>query len=228
VRFLILLVTIATIFVSGCALVPQSPIPLAAESITATSGKVGVAMTKIPAPNTYFPGATCLLCIGVAEMAHNQLSAHVKTLPIEDLAALKNAVIAQLKQRGVNAIAITDDIDIAGLPNSDAKGENLPTKDFRALKAKYGIDRLFLVAINSFGVFRPYAAYVPTGVPHALVSGSANIIDLQTNTYNWYSPIVVQRTAQGVWDEPPKFPGITNAFYQVIELTKDAVLNPLK
>jgi hypothetical protein len=227
-RYLFLLITFAFSLLSGCATVVNNPVPLANESISASGGKIGVAMSKIPAPNTYFPGATCLLCIGVAEMAHNKMSALVKTLPTQELAALKEAVFAQLKQRGANVVLISEEINAGDLPVNSATGENLPRQDFRALKAKYGIDRIFLVSIDSFGVFRPYASYIPTGVPIAELIGSANIIDLTSNTYNWHLPLRTQRTAEGVWDEPPKFPGLTNAFYQVIELTKDAVLVPIK
>jgi hypothetical protein len=227
-RSYFLLICLAITLLSGCATVSTTPVALAKESISATGGKIGVAMSKIPAPNTYFPGASCLLCIGVAEMAHNKLSAYVKTLPTQDLAAVKQAVFEQLKLRGANAVLITEDVNLTDLPANSATGENLPYRDFRALKAKYGIDRIFLISVDSFGVNRPYAAYVPTGVPIVELSGSANIVDLSTNTYNWYLPLRTQRTADGAWDEPPKFPGLSNAYYQVIELTKDAVLDPLK
>jgi hypothetical protein len=30
-------------------------------------------------------------------------------------------------------------------------------------------------------------------------------------------------SAQGEWDEPPKFPGLTTAYYQAIELAKDKI-----
>ena len=36
------------------------------------------------------------------------------------------------------------------------------------------------------------------------------------------------RNADGAWDEPAKFPGLTNAYFQVVELGKDEVLRPFK
>jgi hypothetical protein len=29
------------------------------------------------------------------------------------------------------------------------------------------------------------------------------------------------KAAEGNWDEPPKFPGMTNAYFQTIELARD-------
>jgi hypothetical protein len=41
-----------------------------------------------------------------------------------------------------------------------------------------------------------------------------------------YVPLQLEKAADGAWNEAPKFPGLTNAYYQVLELGKDAVTSP--
>ena len=74
---------------------------------------------------------------------------------------------------------------------------------------------------------RPYSAYVPTGEPKAIVSGSVYLVNLSTNTYEWLMPFSVDKSAEGAWDEPPKFPGLTNAYFQVLEMVADRIQSPL-
>jgi hypothetical protein len=52
------------------------------------------------------------------------------------------------------------------------------------------------------------------------------MVNLSNNEYELYVPLLVQKSADGAWDEAPKFPGLTNAYYQVLELSKDAILSP--
>ena len=95
------------------------------------------------------------------------------------------------------------------------------------LKAKHGIDRLLVVHITSLGVWRSYSAYVPTEPPRAVLNGTVSMIDLSSHALEWYLPLAVSRAADGAWDEPPKFPGLSNAYYQVLETGMDMVKKPL-
>jgi hypothetical protein len=88
------------------------------------------------------------------------------------------------------------------------------------------VDRLLVIDITTLGVMRPYSAYVPTGAPRGILEGRGYLVNLSNNSYEWYQRVQVYRAADGQWDEPPKFPGLTNAYYQVIELGKDDFLKP--
>jgi hypothetical protein len=219
---------LALVFLSGCATQPQLPVPLGASAIGAQGGRVGVAMTPLPKVDTQFPGADCLLCLAVASMANNALTAHTKSLPAEDLPMLKELVAEQLRKRDANVRVIAEEVKIDDLPNASAQGPNIARKDFASLQKKYEIDKLLVISIASLGFERTYAAYVPTSDPKALVRGVAFMVDLKTNTYDWYHPLNVLRSADGAWDEPAKFPGLTNAYFQAIEIGKDEVLKPFK
>jgi hypothetical protein len=59
------------------------------------------------------------------------------------------------------------------------------------------------------------------------VVGASYIVDLTSNNYDWYLPLDIQRSAEGAWDEPPQFPGLTNAYFQTVEMAKDSIQKPL-
>jgi hypothetical protein len=60
-----------------------------------------------------------------------------------------------------------------------------------------------------------------------LLQGVGYIVNLKNNTYEWYLPVLVTKAADQNWDEPPKFPGLTNAYFQALEIGKDSFLRPL-
>ena len=38
--------------------------------------------------------------------------------------------------------------------------------------------------------------------------------------------VAIARSSEGPWDEPPKFPGLSNAYFQTVELGRDTFLQP--
>jgi hypothetical protein len=210
----------------GCAITPQAAIPLAPEVVGAST-RIGVAMSPMPKVNTSFPGANCLLCMAAAEIANTSLTKHTQQLPSADLQQLKTDAVQALAAHGAQTKAIAEPLDVAKLPAAKSKGPNIARKDFSSLSSRYQIDKLVVIELTSVGFTRPYASYVPTSDPKAAVTGAVYLINLSNNTYEWYAPLNLQRAADGKWDEAPDFPGLTNAYYQVIEATRDGVLKPL-
>ena len=90
------------------------------------------------------------------------------------------------------------------------------------------VDKLLLFQVNNIGVHRTFAAYVPTAEPKEVFNGSALLVDLKTNLLEWYHPFSIVKAADGAWDEAPKFPRLTNAYFQALELGKDEALRPLQ
>ena len=215
-------------FLSGCASTPpQAPLAISKDFYSSKSTRIGVVMQPLPVVDTQFPGAGCLLCLGFASLGNKSLTAHVQTLKHEDLPQLKSSVAKLFKDKGYQVTTIDDNLDIGALPKFNKSGPNLARQDHSSLKAKYGVDKLVVIAINQVGVHRAYSAYIPTSDPKAVVSGLAYMVDLNSNIYEWYFPISIQKSSDQNWDEPPKFPGLTNAYYQAIETTKDSVLDSL-
>jgi hypothetical protein len=220
----------AAVLATGCATPVQPPVDLAADYFSAgraKAGRVGVVMSELPKPDTAFPGAGCLLCLAVANGNHSALSRQVQSFSTTELKPLPADLVALLKKQGLDAVLIDEPLKLADLPDLRAgDAPNKARKDFTALKDKHKVARLLVVDVTALGVWRSYSAYVPTDVPKAVFNGSAAMIDLSTHTLEWFMPLTFSRAAEGNWDEAPKFPGLSNAYYQVLESGMDAVKKP--
>jgi hypothetical protein len=122
---------------------------------------------------------------------------------------------------------IGEPLDLKNLEKASTAGPGFATLNFVPFRQKYGVDKLVVVEIQALGFERPYASYIPTSDPKALLRGRGYMVNLATNTYEWYLPLNVWKSADGKWDEPEKFPGLTNAYFQALELGSDQLLQPL-
>jgi hypothetical protein len=221
------LAAVAAAFLAGCATPPQNPVSMGANTFAEPGLRVGVAMGKMPKVDTSFPGAGCLLCMAAASVANSSLTSHAQTLPSDDLARLKADIAEALKLKGQVPVVIEEAIVVGDLPNASSTVPNAARKDYSSLKSKYQLDKLVVVELTEIGITRPYSAYVPTGEPKSVVNGVSYIVNLKDNSYEWYLPIAQQKGAQGAWDEAPKYPGLSNAYFQVVEQARDSILQPL-
>ncbi len=221
----LLAVAATTIVLTGCVVAPQTPIQLSASTLNA-EGRIGVVMTPLPKVDLVLPGASCLLCYAAASAMNSSLNTHTQALPYEDLPKLKDQLAQALIKKGKTATVIIEPLDLKSLTDFANKGANIATKDFTSLKAKYGVDKLLVVDIAALGMERTYASYFPTSPPRAYLVGTGFLVNLNNNTYEWFNPIRQLRAADGNWDEAPKFPGLTNAYFQVLESSKDEFLKP--
>lgn len=225
IRFGLLLAALA-VLTSGCATVKQTPVALTKNAVDAQAGRIGVVMTALPKVDTYLPGAGCLLCLAVASGMNSKLTAHAATLSYEELPNLKNDVAGLLRKNGATVTVINEDLDLNALPDASVKGINLAGKDFSSLQRKHQIDKLLVINIKMIGFERTYSSYVPTSDPKSLFEGVGYMVNLKTNTYDWYQPVRITKSADQSWDEPPKYPGLTNAYFQSLEMGKDQFLQP--
>jgi hypothetical protein len=213
-------------FLWGCATPPQQAIELSQNAVDSKGTELGIVMTAIPKSDAHLRGADCLLCMAVASGANSTLTAHVQTLPQEDLPKLKNDLADLIRKKGVKVTVIPEDLDVKGLPDNTTKSPNTTAKDFSSLQRKYQVSKLLVIDINALGVLRTYAGYVPTSEPKGYLEGLGYIVNLKNNAYEWYMPVKVMRSADQNWDEPPKFPGLTNAYFQALETGRDSFLKP--
>jgi hypothetical protein len=223
-----LVLAAAAALLTGCAVAPQKPIAFSPATQSANAQKVGVIMTTLPKSDVYTPGAGCLLCMAAASMANSKLTTYSHSLPEEGLAKLKEDVGSLLRKRGINAVVINEDIDVSKLPSAKTSSPDFAKKDFTSLRAKYSVDHLVVIDIQQVGFERPYSAYIPTSEPMGIVAGLGYEVNLSTNAYEWYSPVGIRIASDGKWDEPPSFPGLTNAYFQALEKGKDQFLAPFK
>lgn len=217
----------ALLVLGGCASSPQMPVPLATSTMGATAGKVGVALNVVEKADTYFPGADCLLCYGLASAANSTLTAHVIKQPIDDVAQFQADVVTALSKKQTRVVALPKTWKPDTYPKLKSDTPNASEFDFSALKKTDSLDRLLVINVTALGVERTYASYIPTGEPKAFVRGSAYMVNLTNNQYEWFAPIDIRRSVDGKWDEPPSFPGLTNALVQAIESARNLILKPL-
>jgi hypothetical protein len=205
----------------ACATPRQAPVQLGPETVSPQSGRLGVVMTKLPAVDTNLPGTGCLLCMVAAAAANSSLTDYSKTLSYEELPQLKNEVAQVLAKKGTNVVVIPEDLNLEGLGTFSGEGANVAKKNFGPLQQKYGVDKLLVIDVTTLGFERTYSAYVPTSEPKGVFRGTGYIVNLKNNTYEWYMPVQVLKSADKQWDEAPKYPGLTNAYYQALELGKE-------
>jgi hypothetical protein len=227
-KFVTSTLVIVSLLMGGCVTAPQTPVALSKEALFSNSGRIGVAMTVLPKVDTSIQGAGCLLCYGIAVSALSELTTHAQTLSYEDLPKLKEVLAELLRKRGADVIIISDPIDIKTLESSEKAGPNVARLNFTPFQQKYKIDRLLLIDINSLGFLRTYSQYFPTSDPKAYLKGFGYMVNLKTNTYEWYMPVNITKSADMNWDEPPQFPGLSNAYFQVLELGKDTYIQTFK
>ena len=225
-KSLFMAVMASMLLLAGCAAPPQQPVSLSKSVLQSQGNKIGVAMLAPAKPDTNFPGANCLLCLAAASMANSSLTTHTQTLPTDDLLRLKADVAEALRKKGQAVTVIDEPIKLGDLPKLDT-APNKSRIDFSSLRKKHGIDRLLIIDIAELGVTRSYASYIPTSDPQGVVSGVGYLVNLNDNSYEWYLPLRQVKSAAGKWDEAPSFPGLTNAYFQAVEGTRDAVLQPL-
>jgi hypothetical protein len=217
----------ALLMLAGCATKPQAPVGFDAKSLAMSRQTVGVAMTAVPKPEVQLPGAGCLLCILTAQVANSALSKHAETLTTDDLSRLRQRIADALAKRGATVKVIAEPVNVEALPQAATDAPGFARKNFSALKQKYGVDKLLVIEIHQLGFERTYTAYIPTSDPKALFRGVGYIVDLRTNKLEWYQPVDVRKSADGQWDEPARFPGLTNAYFQALEIGQDTLVRPL-
>lgn len=216
------------VMLAGCAGPKQSFVNLPKDYFATGKGTIGVAMTAIPTPDTYFPGADCLLCLATASMVNRSMTEAVRQWPTDDLKLLKEEVAGLLRAQGQTVLVIADPIKVADLPTRSTAEEGFARKDFSSIKKSANVDRLLVIEHSMLGAVRNYSAYIATGPARATFEATAYIVDLSTNRLQWYDIISLQQSVQGTWDEPPKFPGLTNAYFSTLEDAKDSIKKPFR
>lgn len=212
----------------GCAAIQQQPVNLSSNALSPNSGRIGVAMAALPPVDTHLPGAHCLLCMATAAIANSSLTSHAKTLQASEVASLKTEVADIVRKRNVDVLVIEEAINIDSFPDAGSTDANMAKKNFAQLREQYQLEKLIVIDITQLGFVRSYSGYFPISDPKGALIGSAYMVNLKTNQYEWYLPLNEVKSADQKWDEPTKFPGLTNAFFQAIEAGRDLVLRALE
>lgn len=222
-----LIVTLALVL-TACGSTPQPTVQLQSNQV-GTDKKVAFVYVEPEdtAATTHIYGAGCLLCYGVASALTSSLDKHLEgTIDATELNALKDLVIQEYRQYNSDMQVVTLNTPINKLKKF--KGElGFAEKDFRPLKDTLNADVLVVFELYEHGAYRSFSEYIPNGDPQGYVSGKLYTVDLSTNAYIQYLVIDQKVQPEGLWDEPPTFPGVTNAYYQAIENAKQKLADAI-
>jgi hypothetical protein len=213
-----------TLLLAACKTTSQGTLFLKSDALSPQNGKVGIVMTALPKVDTTFPGASCLLCLATASSVNSALTKHAHTMSNQDFAKIKDDIADTLRKKGVDVTVISEEFNLKGLKDAAGSTPNAARKDFRPLKDKYHVDHLVLVDIHFAGFLRNYSAYISRGDAIATVQGAVSVINLSSNDYEMFQDLDVIKAADDTWSEPPNYPGLTNAYFNAVESSKDKIL----
>jgi hypothetical protein len=209
-----------TILLTGCV-ATQEPVPFNSTTVP-PDAKIGVIIDVVEDPKMSYPGANCLLCLAVASSLSDEISAYSRTLSVDDLKNIHPMLLETLKATGYRPVLIDPSLDFDRIRPIRSRPNNKPEYNFSSHARGHDVDFLLVVQFDFVGVQRNFSNYIPTGDPQAAIIGKTYLVDVKTHNFHWYQPIHIFRSADvEEWYEPPGFPGITNAFYQVVENFRD-------
>ncbi len=223
-----LFIIAVSILLTACGSTPQGNVSVDSNFFQNKETVIGVYSQINKQTDTYLYGADCLLCYMAAAAANSSLTSHFKSLEAQELSIIGDELAQRLKAQGLNVKNIETEINIGNLKKFSTKEINYHKNDFRSLKELLGVDKLIVVNFPFHGAARYYSGYIPNGPPTSYVNGSVFMVDLETNKLDQFKSIELKLAVQGEWDEPPAFPGLTNAFYEALELAKDQVREEFK
>ena len=218
-----ILTVVLLAFLSGCSTVIQKPINFSPSSIESGKVVIGVVQTKLPEFSVVFPGADCLLCLGVAMATHGKLRDHSKTLNSNDLKSLQDDVIKNLIAKGYSVKKIDQSVDFSKLAKNSNTKEGYSKYDFTTY-AKDGINLLLVINLKEVGFKRESQMYIPTEPMKAQVVAEGTLVSTSDNKYVWYQEFKLSKGVPSEWNTEPNFPQLTNTYYSLIEEFKDSFL----
>lgn len=212
-------------WLTGCASA-QQPVTMAPEVWQESNETIGIAVTELPKPDTVLAGNQGLLDLAFNASMASSLTNKVHTWDVNALNDTPSQVQKILEQQGYKT-KLLGKLDISKLKELPSK-EGYAGLDYSTLKSKEGINKLILFLPTAAGTYRTYYSVMPTSDPIAQVGINSFVIDLDDNRLLHYQTVVMQRSAAGDWDEGPEFPNLTNAFYQALDMSQQALLVPFK
>jgi hypothetical protein len=222
------LALVAVLFFAGCAIAPQKPVAITDTYWEQQDQRIGVYVQPIEAPQLYLEGDVRLLDYAVISAVMSSVKSHFSGLDTTDYEFLREDINNHFSQEGKLVKLISEDITLEDLPSfndPNAKDElHFSRTDYSQLKNKLEVDQLLIIKAKRVGLARPYASIMPMADPRAIFEIEGELVDLSNNQLLWYSTISHANFSTGDWDEPPTYPGLTNAFYTTLEAAKQEVM----
>ncbi|WP_346838224.1 hypothetical protein [Microbulbifer sp. SAOS-129_SWC] len=220
----------ALVALVGCA-TPQPPVALDQSFYTQKGKSVGV-MLKVPEkPGLALEGNVGLLDYAIISAATSALTDNIERQGLDEFVAVSEDLSHSLESAGFQVVRLqapAKAVKMAKFKDPDSKDQTyFAARDHRAMAQQYGVDYLLKLTATRTGLARPYYGFVPTDAPRAVFDVHGELIDLSSNQLLWYANMPHAAYADGEWDEKPKFPGLTNSFYVVMNQARQDVIGAL-
>lgn len=220
-------ILVSSVFITGCGSITQKPVSFDTNSLPTGANIIGVLQTKTPDLSVEFPGASCLLCIGIANATHGVFKDHVKTLNTSDLEPLQSDLISKLNSKGYKVKVLSSNFELSKLEKNSSTKEGYSKYNFANL-AKEGVNAVLVLEVKEIGFKRAYQNYIATEPMKAQIVANGFLVNIADSKLLWHKEYMLSRGVRGEWNVQPKFPELTNAYYSLIEEYKDSVLSEFK
>jgi len=214
---------------SGCVAM-QPKIDVDPKFWTDKQQVIGIAIAKLPTPMSAKSGNQGLLDVLINNANASDLDKHLATLDLGSVNELTDRMVAYLNEKNIKSVKIEEQLDLEKLPQlteeQTANSNQHASRDFKVLKEQYQVDKLLLISVVRVGTMRSYYGFIPTSAPVGSSVVSGQIINLSNNQLEW-SQVATQNVpnAEGDWDVPPNFPGLTKAVLSAYEQSQQMLLN---
>jgi len=220
----------ALVALVGCA-TPQPPVALDQSFYTQEGKTVGV-MLKVPEkPGLALEGNIGLLDYAIISAATSSLSDNIESQDLGEFVAVSEDLSHSLEGQGFKVVRLQapeKEPKLAKFKDPDSKDQTyFAAKDHRGMAGQYQVDYLLELTATRAGLARPYYGFVPTDSPRAVFDVHGELIDLSNNQLLWFATMPHAAYADGEWDEGPKFPGLTNSYYVVMNKARQDVIGAL-
>ena len=153
-----------------------------------TQGVTGIAVAPPPHAMAYLKGPQGLIDMAINDAATEPLNSHLDQLGLDQFRELRGALAGKLQARGLQVKVLDQDLDPQAYPAREMDKRDkrrFADRDYSALKAAAGIDRLLLIRLSEVGTLRNYYGFIPIGRLTGYARATGQIIDLRDGSLLW-------------------------------------------
>lgn len=201
---------------AGCAASAPTPttIVLPASFWQDKDVRIGIATVALPKGAEHMVGPQDALDRAIAREIDERLINYLETVQLREFGKMAQTFADRLRARGYTVKVIAEPLARSPYAEIQTQGANFVAADFAPVRTQYGVDRLVLLSVDRFGVYRDYFVFVATAPPQAIFQVRGALIDLTTNEMLWQVSMAEKQNVipiEGTWDQPPDYPNLASA-----------------
>jgi hypothetical protein len=176
--------------------------------------RVGIATVALPKGAEHMVGPQDALDRVIARKIDERLINYLETVQPREFGKMAQTFADRLRARGYTVKVIAEPLARSPYAEIQSHGAaNILAVDLASVRTQYGVDRLVLLSVDRFGVYRDYFVFVATAPPQAIFQAHGALIDLTTNEMLWQVSMAEKQNVipiEGMWDQPPDYPNLAS------------------